>query len=82
MELLIFNPDNKQYYSEEFIKGFETGARRQFEADSAQRKGHWEYLYDGNYKCSNCGSWWAMEDEPCEEGLNFCPNCGADMRGE
>ena len=38
---------------------------------SAERKGHWEYLYDGNYKCSNCGSWWSCEDEPCEEGLNY-----------
>ncbi len=40
-KLIEFNPNNKQYYSEEFIKGFEVGAKRQFEADSAERKGHW-----------------------------------------
>jgi hypothetical protein len=27
------------------------------------------------YKCSECG-----EFDPCKD--NFCPNCGADMRGE
>ena len=29
----------------------------------------------GYYKCSNCG-----EVERAEK--NYCPNCGADMRGE
>lgn len=28
------------------------------------------------YICSNCGSYYPLPD-----GLNFCPNCGADMRG-
>lgn len=29
----------------------------------------------GSYQCSEC-----MYHVPCEE--NYCPNCGADMRGE
>ncbi len=33
MEKLKFNPDNKKYYSNEFIKGFECGVERQFNAD-------------------------------------------------
>lgn len=37
MEKLKFNPDNKKYYSEEFIKGFECGVERQFNADMAEK---------------------------------------------
>lgn len=48
---------------------------------SAQQKGKWIYLYDGNYKCSECGAWWTCEETPVNSGMNFCPNCGADMRG-
>ena len=33
MEQIKVNPNNKKYYSEDFIKGFECGVRRQFEAD-------------------------------------------------
>ena len=33
------------------------------------------------YKCSVCGSCWDKgEVENCN--INFCPNCGADMRGK
>ena len=33
MKLIKVNPNNTAYYSDEFIKGFECGAKRQFEAD-------------------------------------------------
>lgn len=34
-----------------------------------------EYWDEGYFVCSECGeSWW--------DTTNFCPNCGADMRGE
>lgn len=29
------------------------------------------------YACSECGEMWAYHD-----AFKFCPNCGADMRGE
>ena len=35
MKQLIINQSNKPYYSEDFIKGFECGTQRQFEADKA-----------------------------------------------
>ena len=42
MEQITFNPNNKPYYSEDFIKGFQCGAQRQFEADKADRpQGEW-----------------------------------------
>ena len=44
-------------------------------AQPERKKGHW---INGNYhiRCSECG-----EDYPYQL-RNFCPNCGADMRGE
>ena len=43
-----------------------------------------EWIHDTHYglklpehKCSECGTW-----EYSDEESNFCPNCGADMRGE
>lgn len=49
---------------------------------SAERKrGEWMYLYEDNYKCSICGSWWCCTDLQIDE-MNFCPNCGSEMRGD
>lgn len=45
-----------------------------------RKRGEWMYLYEDNYKCSKCGSWWCCTDSQIDE-MNFCPNCGADMRG-
>ena len=54
-------------------------------AESEQKKGEW--IYDGirgrfpACKCSICGHYenadWALL-----QGANYCPNCGADMRGD
>ena len=43
-------------------------------------RGEWIYLYDGNYKCSECGEWYSVDVTPIEAGMFYCPNCGADMR--
>lgn len=48
-----------------------------------QKKGKWIKMSDADgiyWACSECG-----EDIPRTESIdkiNFCPNCGADMRGE
>lgn len=36
MKQLTINPNNEPYYSDDFIKGFECGTKRQFEADRPQ----------------------------------------------
>ena len=41
-------------------------------------KGHWD---SRTCKCSECGYQIAFS-EYAERKYNFCPNCGADMRGE
>ena len=50
MEKLIFNPSNKKYYSEDFIKGFECGVERQYkkltDGDLISRE---EVLKEGSY---------------------------------
>lgn len=45
-------------------------------------KGRWEQ--DGHHiKCDQCGEWMCDRDrEGWNIPKNFCPNCGADMRGE
>ena len=50
---------------------------------SAQKKGQWIYDSEayplgnpyGHYDCDQCG-------ESVPHRTNYCPNCGADMRGE
>lgn len=94
MRQLTINPDNRQYYSEDFIKGFNCGAHRQFEADKSDAdrpQGEWvpfEYGDERWHKCTACG----VADKYIEyverpNGTtgklvairNYCPNCGARM---
>lgn len=45
----------------------------------AKNKGEWQHdgsHWKNRFICSECG--YKLFDEP----TNFCPNCGADMRGE
>lgn len=49
-----------------------------------RKKGQWEdFDYDNSYRCTSCGEIWTLNDgTPEENNMNYCPNCGADMRGE
>lgn len=53
-----------------------------------RKKGKWIhkpdiYLDEQTWECSECGEPWIfIEGTPSENNANFCPNCGADMRGE
>ena len=55
---------------------------------SAERKrGRWVRHILKNAKvpwgfdCSECGTWFVIGEDTAE-GYNYCPNCGAEMRGE
>jgi len=54
-------------------------------AQSESKKGKWIEAYDPfnriSGRCSVCG-WEAHLYEDDVVGMNYCPNCGADMRGE
>ena len=50
-------------------------------------KGEWKTVegVDGDeyYECSNCGEPWVlMAGAPKDNNMNFCPNCGAYMKGD
>jgi len=53
-----------------------------------ENKGEWLKIYPDHeewnvYECSHCGEEFDLiEGTPYDNGYNFCPNCGADMRGE
>ena len=49
-----------------------------------RQQGEWieklDYNRDTYYDCSVCGnSWTTIEGTPWDNGMNFCPNCGAKM---
>lgn len=49
-------------------------------------KGEWieveDYNGDVHYKCDQCGEEWTFPyGTPKENNANFCPNCGARMKG-
>ena len=84
MKLLQIAEQNKKYYTEEFIHGFNTGAKAQYEADrkDAKRRGRWVFniddkgwSWDKPYMCDQCGEW-------VEKVFKFCPNCGAKMEAK
>lgn len=44
---------------------------------------HEDYDGDSYYTCSVCDCHWVMIDgTPAENGMSYCPNCGAKMDGE
>ena len=50
----------------------------------ARKKGKWIEQEDGcggyYYDCSVCKeSWTTIDGTPWDNGMNFCPNCGAEM---
>ena len=51
----------------------EAAAAEELEASRPVRRGRWEDCSSG-WMCSNC-SWTQIRES------NYCPNCGADMRG-
>ena len=52
-------------------------------AQSERKRGEWRH-YEGYLTCSECGT--EYDDDImthcCDDVPKYCPNCGADMRGE
>ena len=75
--------DMKRTIKENFDIGYEM-AKNKYE----RPQGEWIHLHAiGDYKCSICGAEnlykYANEHERwIKTNSNFCPNCGADMRGD
>lgn len=45
-----------------------------------RKMGKWLDGYQYGYKCSECGGY--LEIDCGDVEMNYCPNCGVDMRGE
>ena len=47
-----------------------------------RERGRWEWITEDVYGCTNCGATNHVKEVMGQPDFNFCPNCGADMRGE
>ena len=92
-DLREYKVDPVSVLSDEFeVKGYNDGIDLAISViaefpsvEPERKKGEW--IYEGKRgrfpacKCSICGHYenadWAML-----QGVNYCPNCGADMRGD
>ena len=83
---------NSQKYFSSFHKGYVQAIEDLADIPAAKvapvRHGHWIEqenwaLDDYYYTCSACGTEWVtIEGTPEENGMDFCPNCGAKMDGK
>ena len=52
-----------------------------------RKRGEWVWMNErkNQHKCSQCGevafAWYSELEDMVEELFDYCPNCGADMRG-
>lgn len=44
-------------------------------------RGTGEWIFDGEWRCSICGQTPWYNKSPMESGYEFCPYCGAKMKG-
>ena len=63
-----------------YREGYQAGFK---DAQPERKRGKWveanTHTY-GIYECTACKAWTYIPNEPRD--YNFCPRCGADMRGE
>jgi hypothetical protein len=63
--------------------------RLERQLEQTVKHGEWEEISEYNgwgdtyYRSSICGDEWDLDiGTPVENGMKYCPNCGADMRGD
>jgi DNA-directed RNA polymerase subunit RPC12/RpoP len=71
-----------EYYHTSYIVG-EINSLPSVDAEPV-RRGKWltcdDRWGDVHYQCSECGQEWCLNDgTPEENGMNYCPHCGAKM---
>ena len=85
-------PKKKEYWDDDFGAGFDSCLDEIEKLPNADvqpvKHGEWHGSGDGyadgrlvldEWECSCCGTYFDEWDE--KPTWNFCPNCGADMRG-
>lgn len=93
MKILKVTKENEQYYSLDFIRGYNLGATQQAEIMPERKKGKWIFHETENDRyddmiCPFCKTTYTVDAYRIDdigftaEDFNYCPSCGADMRGE
>lgn len=81
--LLCMTPVGRKMYTPDLI-GRTTRPEWCPLKESQPKKGHWiaeENYDDVIYRCSACDEEWVtIEGTPFDNGMWYCPHCGADMR--
>ena len=70
--------DNAPTVPNEYMRGYEAAER-----EYKRPIGEWYYNYQNGWHCSICYE--SIKDMPTvmnKADFNFCPNCGAKMKGE
>ena len=71
-----------------YARGLDAGYQALVEAPAVDaepvKRGKWITCDDGwggvHYQCSACGQeWFLVDGTPEENGMNYCPHCGAKM---
>ena len=81
MKLLCVRKENEPYFTKEFIHGYNTGAKNQYDADAAEvKQGQWIYIQDEEdkalYECSECQH---FNIHAKSLKVPYCWFCGAKM---
>lgn len=67
-----YNPNVLSQYLKEY-----------FLSEPERKHGEWKQYYWGNEQCSVCGAFFPVSEFKMRPfDINYCPNCGADMRGD
>ena len=77
-------------YLDDYAKGFQAALLAVMSIPTADvapvRHGRWieqEQCGESLYSCSACGTEWVtIEGTPKENGMDYCPHCGAKMDGK
>ena len=73
-----FHDKTVEAITDKYIKEFQRMAK-EFDEVTERKKGEWIEKNSHTNLCNICGfeetTWWSSD-------YNFCPNCGADMRGD
>ena len=67
---------------EAYMRGYDHGKIEGIIKANARPQGEWYYSIDKGWECNQCHE--IVKDMPTcmrKALYNFCPNCGADMRG-
>ena len=75
-----YNNADRDESAEELVLNAPTIEPQRKKGTWIEQDDSWDGVY---YECSACGEPWTLIDgTPWDNGMKFCPNCGAEMRDD